>query len=105
MVVPPKRLPRIMRGLAIFDLALVLLTGLFGLFILSAFMPYGHPVPSAGIVYARFAISFVLIPMIATAAIVWAAREMYLRGSEWVGLALFLIPIAGVPWLFFKMIS
>ena len=100
-----RRLPTIIRALAIFDLVLVLLTGLLGMFILAAFMPYGHPLPSAGAVYARGAISFVLVPMIVTAAIVWAAREMYLHGSEWLGLVMFLIPIVGEPWLLLKVIS
>jgi hypothetical protein len=100
-----RRLPPIMRALAIFDFAVVLATGVLGLFILSAFMPYGHPVPSAGAVYARFAGAFILVPLIVTAAIIAAAREMYLHGSEWLGTALFLVPLFGVPWLFMKMIS
>jgi hypothetical protein len=86
------------------DFAVVVGVGALGLLLLAALMPYGHPKPSASVVYIRSRLWFVVVPAILTAVTVVAGRELYLREWRRLGAALFFVPpFLGVPWLLMQM--
>ncbi|WP_294120940.1 hypothetical protein [Sphingomonas sp.] len=98
-----KPLPPLLNAIAAVDFLAVAMAGGFGLFVLAAFMPYGHPVPSAAAVYLRFTLQFLVVPLVLTACAVFGGRKLHALGKgRLAALALFL-PIIGLPFLLMAM--
>ena len=98
-------MPPAHRLAAALSLLLAVVLPAVSLAIPAAFLPHGHPQPSAGAVFAKAFVTVGLLPLAATAALLVVGRRLAVRGNRDAGLVLLALPAAAAPILFVLSLS